>query len=170
MRRKRRCCAAPPLGAQRYFSRATGPSCLANLKLRDRLQRLALAECAQRCGVDIDSLLGDPAVRDAELVDAAPVEPDAVDVARGLPLDDDDIAARGPVEQLPDEIRRSGRLHLEQPAEFAAGDAPVHQRRMQRALGVPQVEKGLAVARGPGGGKSGYEFLHFCVYHRWSPR
>ena len=89
-------------------------------ELGDRLQLLALAERAQRRGVGIDPLLDDLAVFDAEFVDAAPVEPDAVDVARGLPFDDHDVAARGPVQQLPDEIRRGRGLHFHQPVEFVA--------------------------------------------------
>src|ERR1700682_5626681 len=95
----------------------------------DRLQRFAFAERAQRRGVAIDPLLDDLAVFDAELVDAAPVEPATLDVARGLPLDDHDIAARGPVQQLPDKIRRGGFLHLHQAIEFASRDRSVHQDR-----------------------------------------
>src|ERR1700712_4916691 len=88
------------------------PPC--TLELRNRLQRLTLVERAQRRGVAVDPLLGDLAIPDAELVDAAPVEPDTVDDARGLPFDDNYVAARGPVQQLPEEILCRRLLHLHQ--------------------------------------------------------
>src|ERR1700676_1864547 len=131
----------------------------------DRLQRFAFAERAQRRGVAIDSLLDDLAVFDAELVDAAPVEPATLDVARGLPLDDHDIAARGPVQQLPDKIRCCGFLHLHQAIEFASRDRSVHQRRVQQTFWMPEIEKGLAVSRRPGGSKSRYKILNVSVVH-----
>src|SRR6266571_5627291 len=87
-------------------------------ELGDRLQLLAVAERAQRRGVGIDPLLDDLALLEAELVDTAPVEPDTVDVARGLPFDGHDVAARGPVQQLPDEIRRRRSLHFQQAIEL----------------------------------------------------
>src|SRR5712691_11394069 len=97
------------------------------LESRDRLRRLAGAERAQRRGVAVDPLLDDLAGPDAEFVDAAPAEPLTVDDAGGLPLDDHPVAARGPVQQLPDEIRRRRGLHFHQTVEFASRDRPVHQ-------------------------------------------
>jgi hypothetical protein len=75
------------------------------------------------------------------------------------------MIARGPVQQLPDEIRRRRGLHFQKPIEFASRNPPVHQRRMQRALRMPEIEKGLAVPRRPGGGKPRHEFLNFRVRH-----
>ena len=63
------------------------------------------------------------------------LESRTIDVARGLPLDDHDVAARGPVQQLPDEIRRRGLLHFHQAIEFAALDrAAYHTRFASDAL------------------------------------
>jgi [protein-PII] uridylyltransferase len=45
-------------------------------------------------------------------------------------------------------------LHFQQPIEFASRNPPVHQRRMQRALRMPDIEKGLAVPRRPGDGRA----------------
>jgi hypothetical protein len=64
------------------------------------------------------------------------------------------MIARGPVQQLPDEIRRRRGLHFQKPIEFASRNPPVHQRRMQRALRMPDIEKGLAVPRRPGDGRA----------------
>jgi len=87
------------------------------LESGDRLQRLAGAKRAQRRGVAVDPLLDDFAGCETEFIDAAPVKPRAVDNAGGLPLDDHDVAARGPVEQLPDKIRRGRGLHLTEKGE-----------------------------------------------------
>src|SRR5947199_9025688 len=86
----------------------------------DRLQLFAGAERAQRRSVAVDPLLDDLAVPDAEFVDAAPAEALAVDVAGGLPFDDHDVAARGPVQQLPNEVRRRRSLNLQQARELIA--------------------------------------------------
>ena len=120
----------------------------------------------QRRGVHVDGLLGDPSVAQAELVDAAPVDPLAARGARGLPFDDHDVAARRPVEQLPDMIGRGLAHQLGQAAQLLARDRPVVERRPQDPVGMPQRQEGLGVARRPGGGEAADEILDVHIVHR----
>src|SRR5271167_2883334 len=101
------------------------------LKLRDRLELLTGAKRPQRRGVAIDHLFRDLAVPKPELVDAAPGETRAIYIARSLPFDNHHIAARGPVEQLPDEIRRGRSLHFQELWQLISLQRPLDQRRMQ---------------------------------------
>jgi len=85
------------------------------------------------------------------------------------PFDDDDVAARGPVQQLPDEIRRRRGLHLQQAIKFASRNRSANQRRVQQAFRMPQIEKGLSIPRRPRRRKPRYKILNLCVRHRSSP-
>jgi len=59
---------------------------------------------------------------------------------------------------------------LGEPAQLLAGDRPVVERRVQHPVGMPQGEKGFAVACRPGGGEPCDEVVNIHVIHRWSPR
>src|SRR5688500_11987001 len=105
--------------------------------LDQRLQYIAALSRAHRRSVRVDDLFGDLAVAQAKLVDAAEVEALSADDARGLPLDDHHVAARGPVEQLPDEVRRLLLLDVVQTPKLGAGDGAAGERRAQDAVRMP---------------------------------
>src|SRR3954471_5417975 len=136
---------------------------------RERLQLLALCERAYRRRVAVDPLLDDLAIPEAEFVDAAPFETRSVDQPCGLPLDNDNIAARGPVQQLPDKVGRGGFLQLHELRKLAALDRPVDQRCVQDAVRMPEIEKSIAVARRPGGRKPCHKMLQLIGGHSSSP-
>jgi hypothetical protein len=72
-------------------------------------------------------------------------------------------------EELPDEIGRDLVHEVGEPAELLASHRPVVERRMQHAVGMPQRQERLAVARRPRGGKLRYEFLNILIGHRLAP-
>src|SRR5579871_3254725 len=126
---------------------------------KQRLEGAAITQRPQRRGIGIDALLDDLAILQLELVDAAKRKAAAIDKAVALPLDDDGIAARGPVEQLPDKIRRLLLLQIVEPADLGAAENAIGKRVVELAVGVPQGKECVAVARGPRRGKTRDEIL-----------
>src|SRR5690242_7497127 len=90
-----------------------------------RTQSKAFGGRTQRRSVHVDALLGDLAVAQEELVDAAPVEALPAGGTGVLPFDDHGVAAGGPIEQLPDAVRRALLHQLGEPAELLAEHRPV---------------------------------------------
>src|SRR5216683_1925374 len=126
-------------------------------------------KAAERLGVAIDPLFNNLAGLDAKFIDAAPVKPRTVDDTGGLPFDNDHVATRGPVEQLPDEIRRGRGLHLHQTIELASRNGSADQRGVQQTFRMPQLNEGLTIPRRPCRGKPRYKILNLCIRHRSSP-
>jgi hypothetical protein len=88
------------------LSSPAGEARAATLKLQQRLRHAAGSCRPQRRGIHIDPLLDDLARLETPLVDAPKIAASTCDQTRALPFDDDHVAARRPIQKLPD--ARSG--------------------------------------------------------------
>jgi hypothetical protein len=102
------------------LSSPAGEARAATLKLQQRLRHAAGSCRPQRRGIHIDPLLDDLARLETPLVDAPKIAASSCDQTRAPPFDDDHVAARRPIQKLPDEIRGGLFLQLVEPAKLVA--------------------------------------------------